>query len=300
MKKRFVLLPTLLLALLLTACGAASAPEEDYGPEILPVDPPVQETETEEQTEQALFFVVELSDTSGKVDAQDGTPLVEYAFQVPQMTVRQEDGATLIEGGTEREEAALAVAAAFNERFAEWRSPAMIMGLAEPAEADLNGCRESGMEWRGPHEYTLECTVYQTEGLVSISGLYCAGTGGAHPNTCLMGWNFDLINGAFIGADALVGREDLRTAVTEELLRQAEEKAKQEGVAAEELFWPEYASILADWSSYAVTFDAEGMNVSYSPYELAAYAAGAQVFRVDYELMRPCLDAEGLEILGLN
>lgn len=294
-------LSVLLLALLLAGCGAAAGPAEDIiPPEQLPHSPGAVLQEPEQEVEQALFFVVELDTISGKVATMDDIPLVEYSFQVPEMKVQQEDGATLIEGGTPKEEAAIAAAAAFNERFARWRAPDTIMSLVEPAEADLKFYQEEGLDWRDGYTYDMACTAYQTEGLVSISGTYYAYTGGAHPNTYLMGWNFDLKNGVFMGAEALVGREDLRGAVEEELLRQARERAEEEGSAPEEFFWPEYETILADWPSYAVTFDAEGMTVAFSPYELAAYAAGAQVFRVSYDLMRPYMDADGLELLGLE
>lgn len=291
-------LSVLLLALLLAGCGAASGPAEGaVPPEQLPPPPGAELQEPEEAL--PISFAVELDTVAGKVAAMDGTPLVEYSFRVPEMTVRQGDS-TVLEGGTPEEEAAVAVAAAFNGHFAEWRAPDTIMSLVEPAETDLKFYQEEGMDWHGGYTYDLACTVYQTAGLVSVSGTYYAYTGGAHPNTYLLGWNFDLKNGSFMGTEALVGREDLRDAVTEELLRQARERAEEEGTAPEEFFWPEYETILADWPSYAVTFDAEGMTVAFSPYELAAYAAGAQKFHVSYDLMRPCLDQEGLDLLGLK
>ena len=300
MKNRFVLLLTLLLALLLTGCGAASVPAEEHLPPTDPVVVPPTETAPQETEQEPLRFVVEVRQTSGSAESPDGFRLIETSFRLPEMRVETESGAIVEESSLPEEERALEIAAVFNRHFTEWNETETISGLVESAYADLKFYQEEGLDWYGGHTHDLACTVYQTERLVSVSGLYYAGTGGAHPNTYLLGWNFDLSSGSFIGADALVGREDLRAAVTEELLRQAGERAEEEGMAPEEFFWTEYADILADWPSYAVTFDAEGMHVGYSPYELAAYAAGAQEFFVDYELMRPYLDAEGLEILGLD
>ena len=238
--------------------------------------------------EEAASFAVELTDVSGKVDAEDGTPLVEYAFRTPVLR------------STGTDEAAAAAAETFNERFAEWHTEDSVRELAALAEEDLAFCREMDMEWHGAHFYDLACTVYRTERLISVAGAYVVYTGGAHPNTFLLSWNFDLKTGEFLGAEELLGREDLKAAVAEELARQARERAESEGFAAEEFFWEDYETILADWPSYAVSFGAEGMDVAFSPYELAAYAAGAQCFHVDYALMRPYLDAEDLDLLGLQ
>ena len=71
-------------------------------------------------------------------------------------------------------------------------------------------------------------------------------------------------------------------------------------MAAEEMFWNNYEEIVAGWSSYAVSFDETGMTVAFSPYELAAYAAGPQIFQLSYEWISPYLSVHGREILGLT
>ena len=41
------------------------------------------------------------------------------------------------------------------------------------------------------------------------------------------------------------------------------------------------------------------MTVAFSPYELAAYAAGAQEFTLTYEELAPHLNQRGQQVLGL-
>ena len=65
------------------------------------------------------------------------------------------------------------------------------------------------------------------------------------------------------------------------------------------IFWSDYKEILAEWPGYAVSFDETGMTVAFSPYELAAYALGAQEFRIPYDLLMPYLDDAALETLGM-
>ena len=198
---------------------------------------------------------------------------------------------------SEEQERALAAAETFNARFAQWRTNPGT--LAEAAREDQAFRNESGLE---PVAYTddLSCTVYQTERLISVSGVYCTYTGGAHPNSILMSWNFDLDSGTFFEPDFLEEDGRLKEFVAAELVRQAEEDALENGLAPGDYLWPDYESILADWTNYAVSFDEEGMTVGFSPYELACYAAGPQVFRLTYDQLRPHLGQHGRAVLGLE
>ena len=67
-----------------------------------------------------------------------------------------------------------------------------------------------------------------------------------------------------------------------------------------EFFWEDYQDTLANWSNYPVSFDEEGMTVGFSPYELACYAAGPQVFQIPYAELRDCLSEQGRALLGVD
>ena len=167
------------------------------------------------------------------------------------------------------------------------------------AETDLALRQEWGGEWT-PYALELTCQVYQTDHLVSIAAQYYSNTGGAHPNTCLLAWNFDLETGTFFGSDQLAGNGEFRKTVSEELIRQARETAETAEMEPEMYFWQDYADIIEDWHNYAVSFDETGMTVAFSPYELACYAAGPQVFHVTYDYLLPHLGEQGQTILGLE
>lgn len=47
-----------------------------------------------------------------------------------------------------------------------------------------------------------------------------------------------------------------------------------------------------------MSFDEEGMTVTFAPYEIACYAAGTQEFRLDRDFLGQYLSAEGLRLLG--
>lgn len=246
---------------------------------------------------ETVAFSVEMEEYQETVRDEDGAVLAECSYELPVMRALTEDGAVLETASTEAQERALAKAEAFNARFAPWKTNPKT--LAESAREDRAFRNESGLE---PVAYTddLWCTVYRTETLVSVSGTYSTYTGGAHPNHILMSWNFDLEAGEFFEPEILDEGGDLRDFVRVALVRQVREPEGEPGAKPEDLYWEDYEDILADWPSYAVSFDEEGMTVGFSPYELACYAAGPQVFRLTYDQLRPHLGQHGKALLGLE
>lgn len=283
----------LLMALILTACAKVSVTDVKNDPAPEPPAPPVQTVPA------PVHFTVETGVWEDAAQAEDGAPLAEYSFTLPVLSVCREDGTEVVEPETETERKALETAAVFNEKFGKWAAAEEFGEIVEGAAEHLEICREWELDWVGPYTLDLDCTVYQTEQIVSVSGTYYSYTGGAHPNTYLLGWNFDLDTGEFFDAKALSDGTALQDHVTEELLRQARCRASEEDMVPEEMFWEDYESIIADWSSYAVSFDESGMSVAFSPYELAAYAAGAQEFTLSYEGLAPHLNQRGQQVLGL-
>lgn len=246
---------------------------------------------------ETVSLSVELEKYEETVRDEDGAALAECSYALPVMKALAADGSVLETAATEGQARALAAAETFNARFAQWKANPQT--LAEAAREDRAFRNESGL---APVPYTddLSCTVYRTEALVSVSGVYYTYTGGAHPNSILMSWNFDLNGGTFFDSALLDEDGKLKEAVTAELVLQAEKTALENDLAPEEFFWTDYADILADWSSYAVSFNEEGMTVAFSPYELACYAAGSQVFQLPYETLLPHLGQHGRALLGLE
>lgn len=246
---------------------------------------------------EVIAFSVEMEMYEETVRDEDGAALAECSYELPVLTARLADGSVLETVATAGQERALAVAETFNGRFAQWKTNPRT--LAESAREDRAFRNESGLE---PVAYTdnLSCTVYQTETLVSVSGNYSTYTGGAHPNSILMSWNFDLDAGEFFEPEILDEGGDFREYVHLALVKQARETAAAAGMTPKDFYWEDYEDTLAEWSSYAVSFDETGMTVGFSPYELAAYAAGPQVFHLAYETLLPHLGQHGRALLGLE
>lgn len=255
------------------------------------------------QPPEHIFYAIAANTRAETVCTEEGVTLLTSSVSYPQLTAYRGNGSLITAGETEKETAALAAVEAFNQHFLDWSSGGsaegdIMAGDLEIATEDYAWRKAEGMEWFSPYTMELSCTTYQTKRMVSVSGLYYSYTGGAHGNSAHLAWNFDLENGTFFGPELLGGAE-LQAAVTEELKRQSVERATELGATPEELYWADYETILADWESSAVAFNETGMTVSYSPYELAAYAFGAQIFEIPYEVLEPYLSLQGLAILGL-
>ena len=280
----------LLLTLLLTGCGASAMTMVTGSP---PPSAPAPE-----ENGGTVRYEVEVAQWSDEAQAEDGTTLASYTFQLPVLTAVREDGTPITDARSEAEEQALAAAAVFNEKFGKWAAAEEFPEFVASAREDLALRREGDAQWM-PYELTLDCTVYQTDRIISVAGLYYSYTGGAHPNTWQLGWNFDLEEGVFFGSEVLADGTELQEVVGGEIIRQAR-LPLEDGTVPAEWYWEDYEDIIANWVSYTVSFDAEGMVVTFSPYELAPYAAGPQTFRLSYDWLEPHLSAHGRALLGLE
>lgn len=282
----------LMMTLLLTGCAAASMTMVENDPR------PAEEALVEAQ-EETVRYTVTIGEWSDEAQTEEGIPLAGYVFRLPVLTSVREDGTVIETPRNESEERALAVTAVFNEKFEKWAAAEDFAEMVESAEEDLSWREMEGIEWFGGYELDLSCTAYQTDHLVSVCGTYYANTGGAHPNTWFLGWNFDLEDGVFFEADVLSDNAELQNAVAAEIIRQAGAPA-EDGYAPIEMYWEDHEAIIANWTSYAVTFDEAGMRVVFSPYELAPYAAGPQEFLLSYEWLGPHLGDHGRTLLDLE
>lgn len=281
-----------LLSTLCLLCGCAAGDSTGPAAELrtLTAQPP----EGEEH-----FTYTTIWDTcSSTACSEDGTELATYRFELPVLLAVRGDESVVVEPQTTAEENAAVVVEAFNERFDKWAAAEEFQEIVVWAEDEWNLRQEQGVQW-DPYALELDCSVYQTDRLVSVAGTYYSYTGGAHPNTWLLGWNFDLETGTFLDPEALAEGTDLMGAVTEELIRQAQ-TPDESGTVPADGYWEGYEAILANWPSCAVTFDETGMQVEFSAYELAPYAAGAQSFHVPYVLLAGHLNETGRALLGLE
>ena len=294
MRRLLLLLPLLLLA----ACSAPPAAEVQSNP-LPPAAMPQIRVEAENPGEE-IQYAAELRTWERTSQAEDGTPLVTCSYTLPELRPLREDGTEVVTAGTEAERRALEVARAFNGGFSEWTAGGDFEELTQEAQADLEWRRAEDVPWETGYILDLDCEIYQTERFISVTGThYNYLDGAAHPNMWFISWNFDLAAGAFFAPYFLAEGTELQAAVTEEIIRQASLPG-EDGLVPAEFYWEDYRDIAANWSTAAVSFDGEGMVVTFSPYELAAYGFGPQTFRLPYSFLEPYLSDQGRALLGLT
>lgn len=275
--------------------GAASAPgNESLGA--------MGATSVLSSASETLDFALESERKSDTRVAEDGTTLASYSYELPVLRVMTEDGQILDSAATAAEKAALDVAAAFNSNFADWLESTDFSSVLDWAEEDYARRVKSKADWYNNYEEEFTYTSWRTDRLISIGGAYYSYTGGAHPNSVFLGWNFDLQTGRFLHPAALgEDSEEFQAAVTEEIIRQADARAAENGFESPtEMYWEDYQSIAAQWPDYAVTFSDKGMTVVFSAYGMASYAAGEQTFVLDWDFLEPYLSEDGRLLLNIS
>lgn len=291
---------TTLLALLLAMsmlAGCSSAPITDVKNAPAEIAAPALALEMELKT---LTYGVELQTVEDSALAEDGTELAHYRFQLPVLSAYRKDGSRVVQARSPAEEKALATTNTFNAQFADWTEGGDFNMLADAAAEERSWRILNGEEWPAAYELELTSKLYQTGELISIEAVYYSYAGGAHPNTCLLAWNFDLTTGQFFTPAILAAdSQEFLDTVQNEIIRQAGVPL-EDGTIPASGYWEDYEEIAGDWSSYAVSFDESGMTVAFSPYEIACYAAGPQVFHLSYDFLLPHLGGHGREILALE
>lgn len=249
---------------------------------------------------EVLDFVLDSDKQTDQRVADDGTQLAAYTYTIPVLRVETENRQILESAATAAEKQALDVAAAFNAEFANWLESTDFPEIFTWAGEDYAQRKADGQVWEAPYDEEFTYTFWRSDRLVSIAGEYYSFTGGAHPNTVLLGWNFDLQTGRFLHPTALgADSGEFQTKVTEEIIRQADQRAAENGCEPATMYWEDYQDIAAQWPDYAVSFTEEGMTVTFSAYEMACYAAGAQTFSISMNFLKPYLSEDGRALLGI-
>lgn len=295
MKKLFPLTLVLCLLALLSGCGAVSATVPDETAEIPLV--PLTPAET-------ITYEVVTDRYEESVYSDDGEALLmTVSFALPQLQAFS-DGTRIETPATSVQEDALERVAAFNDAFAQWRESDNTDEIIDSAK----GHYEASPDWFSEDLYyseELTCAVYRTGSLISVAATYYSYLGGAHPNTVYLSWNFDLSSGTFLTIPELAKDPQAFTlAVADMIEAQATEQFQSDpdfgDLSISDIYWSDYREIMEKWSSdYAASFNADGLAVIFSAYELAPYAAGAQEFHFPYSVLDSYWSDSGRAVLGL-
>ena len=283
MKKYCSLILTLCLAAALAGCGITTLPT--------PEDPePPAAADPEEIT-----YEVTTDPHEEIVHAEDGTLLMTVSFQLPHLQAYA-DGTLIETPATPAQEEAMARVNTFNENFNQWRESGDTAQSMEDAKSLYQSFPDA--------EFTY--TAYRTGSLISIAADYYSYLGGAHPNDVYFSWNFDLDSSTFLTIPELAADPQAFTLAVADMIEvQAGERfasePEYEGLSISDIYWDNYRETIEKWGSdYAASFDADGLTVIFSAYELASYANGPQEFHIPYAALDSYWSDSGRTVLGLD
>lgn len=282
--KRVKWLVWLLSVAMLCACGANELQQKatPEAPQSEQVDTPVDELSStpcytyEDEVVSCQF-----------TDEESGALYAMYRYRVPMMCVDNMDDLT-----EEAKGIAQRNMESFNAKMQNLLDEAVTFGeeMAEMAAED--GFATMGTTYATDEK---EMVVTQTGEIltVRVDGYYYSG--GAHPLVYTSSYLFDLVLGQFIDPTQIADDpEQFRTQTAELLVAQAESLGEEYTAG----FWTDYAEIIAHWNDAAVLFDAEGMTVIFSVYELGPYAMGPVELFLTYAELADAIGAGGLAHLG--
>lgn len=283
---------TLLLAvcaLLLTACSGSAAsdltslsgqPEPravDYG-EIIPENPEYETPVYE------LTPVVYGSQFQSEDGAQ--TVLGHYNYQIILLSLSNPDSVSPADA-----KAAARNSEAFNTKMRTISADLVEQGNAMAADAE-EIYQEFG-SLTAEYEDDVDGGADFCGDIVSVYFHRSSYTGGAHPNRYSSSYLFDLAAGQFIDPIQLAeDPEAFRAGAAGLLLEQAETHGERES------FWEDYAAVIDRWNESTVRFNENGMQVTYSPYEIGPYSIGEVEFSLSWEELAPLIGESGLARLG--
>ena len=192
----------------------------------------------------------------------------------------------------------------FNENFNQWWESGNTAQSMEDAKSLYQSFPDAFSNTSYFEEFTY--TAYRTGSLISIAADYYSFLGGAHPNDVYFSWNFDLDSGTFLTIPELAADPQAFTLAVADMIEvQAEERfasePEYEGVSISDIYWDNYREAIEKWGSdYAASFDADGLTVIFSAYELASYANGPQEFHFPYSALDSYWSDSGRTVLGLD
>lgn len=268
--------------LLLTACAGRAISE--------PASEIVQEKEAVgmllgAEYQESAYEIIPFT-TGNQVRAEDGTVLAIYNYQTVRLALRNE-------GSLSPGDAAAAARNidVFNEKMASVAADLVAQGeeMAGYASEDYKTFGAPVMEY----EDDAETSAVFTGDVVSVCLRRYSFTGGAHPNSYILGWLFDLASGQFILDPSQLADDPqaFHDGAAELLIAKADSSLPGG-------YWGDYQDIIRDGPSGVTLFDGEGMTVLYAPYELGPYAIGEVELHLSWEELGPLLGQNGLARLG--
>ena len=291
MKKYCSLILTLCLAAALAGCGITTLPTPEDPESPAATDP------------EEITYEMTTDPHEETVHAEDGTLLMTVSFQLPHLQAYA-DGTLIETPATPAQEEAMARVNTFNENFNQWRESGDTAQSMEDAKSLYQSFPDAFSSTSYCEEFTY--TAYRTGSLISIAADYYSYLGGAHPNDVYFSWNFDLDSSTFLTIPELATDPQAFTLAVADMIEvQAGERfasePEYEGLSISDIYWDNYRETIEKWGSdYAASFDADGLTVIFSAYELASYANGPQEFHFPYAALDSYWSASGRTVLGLD
>jgi len=291
MKKIIAFVLAAQMILTLAACGSKPA-------ESAPSLPPQEE---EQMPTVELSFRVDTTEWSESAATEyegQAYTLIEGYCSLPKLVPVDGSGEEFsIQGNANSELSQLRAAANFNATMEQRMAKLQEAYRENLAYADelFPQLMSGEFPWWQPMAEDIHSYIYENGDLVSVVLVGYSYLGGAHPNSYFERYNFDLAAGEFVEyEDLAASEEEFRMAVAEFIRNYIYASGLNEG------YYDDFESYLFDLAYTQMSFDGEGMTVSFDEYTMGPHAAGIPTFLVPYDIFCDYLNDYGRALLAVS
>ncbi len=206
-----------------------------------------------------------------KDEAKDGTQLFTFLYQ---------DGVVFMPDNGEAAEK-------INQFLADLHDVAATYAQGPRSLAIENYTNEN--DWAAYYYETTFQTARVDEKIISLSGNAVEFTGGMHPETTLISYNFNAETGEHLSLGDILTTGDMAQALYLKVMDKLEEFASSQSKSADLIFSEGYLDTVQEHfnlshdSSESWYFTGEGISFYFSPYEIAPYAVGPIQVELTYK-----------------
>ena len=132
---------------------------------------------------------------------------------------------------------------------------------------------ESDLVWEATFDGEV---MYQSSNIISIAISSYTNTGGAHGNSVITFYNFDVVTGEILNTKEFINNIDAFTKIAEEHFKNDVDLEENESI--DDFFFGEPFHLPAN-----IGYNEEGIVLLYNTYEVASYAMGITEFTIPFE-----------------
>lgn len=261
------------------------------------IEEPEEEPGKEQGNDSEEKLMIERMDRSWSEETEDGVLLMSTSCFYPNIKI------------ADNPEASERINAVFLESVGELEKSRA--GFLEDAKYQYQQMIEQGTSesfWGYAYDSDYMIT-YQSDSLLCVKVVVYSYLGGAHPNSWIEMYHFDLNSGECLcrktdpAVNQLLGsmandKEAFRAFLLQEVMQYVKNEQWADGMTLEEGLYPDYQDTLQSMEAFNWYVREDSLWIVFNEYDIAPYAAGSIEVEIPLAECEPYLSEYGKQLLG--